>query len=450
MTSLSLCGLALLVTYLAARRSLCAGLLATLAVGYVYGIARANFPDGYSYFLFDAAVLGLYGGQLFSTLDRSEHLRLRQLQTWVIVLIAWPVLLLLFPFQDPLIRLVGLRGGIFFLPFLLLGARLQARDLYKVALGIAVLNLCAAALAGVEFFVGIERFFPRNATTEIIYLSNDLLHFTTYRIPSSFPNAHAYAGTMVMTMPLLLGAWQLTRRPLWQGLLIAGALLASALGVFMAASRSHAIVLFLMALMMTVITFTNRSQSAYRLRWLILLGCVGWAVSADGRLQRFTTLSDAEYVGRRFAGSVNMTFFDVISTYPIGNGLGGGGTSVPYFLQDRLEHPVGMENEYARIALEQGVPGLCLWVAFMTWVFVRALRVRTDAWYLARRLAWLVCAADFGLGLTGTGLFTSVPQTCLMLVSLGWIAVPSPLPQRQRAIVGHQPRMSKLFAAQRA
>src|SRR3989442_12197068 len=324
MTSLSLCGLALLVTYLAARRSLSAGLLATLAVGYVYGIARANFPDGSSYFLFDAAVLGLYGGQLFGSPDRSERLRLRQLQTWVIVLIAWPVLLLLFPFQDPLIRLVGLRGSIFFLPFLLLGARLQALDPYKVAIGIAVLNLCAAALAGVEFFVGIERFFPRNATTEIIYLSNDLLHFTTYRIPSSFPNAHAYAGTMVMTMPLLLGAWQLTRRPQWLGLLIAVAVLASALGVFMAAARSHAIVLFLMALMMTIITFTNRSQSAYRLRWLILLVCVGWAVSADGRLQRFNTLSDTEYVGRRFAGSINMTFFDVISTYPISNGLGGG------------------------------------------------------------------------------------------------------------------------------
>src|SRR4029077_6189718 len=132
------------------------------------------------------------------------------------------------------------------------------------------------------------------------------------------------------------------RRPRWQGLLISAALVASALGVFVAASRSHAIVFFLMSLVMTLTIFTNRSLSAFRLRWVILIVCVGWAVSADGRLQRFTMLSDTESVGRRFAGSVNMTFLDVVSTYPIGNGLGGGGSSVPYFLQGRLEHPVGM------------------------------------------------------------------------------------------------------------
>src|SRR5207249_5998430 len=125
--------------------------------------------------------------------------RIRELQAWVVVLICWPLLLLLLPVQDPLIRLVGLRGNIFFLPFLLLGARLEPRDLYKLAIGIAVLNLCAAALAGVEFFVGIERFFPRNPTTDIIYRSNALADFSAYRIPSSFPNAAAYAGTMVMT-----------------------------------------------------------------------------------------------------------------------------------------------------------------------------------------------------------------------------------------------------------
>ena len=146
-----------------------------------------------------------------------------------------------------------------------------------------------------------------------------------------------------------------------------------------------------------------------------------------------------------------MTFFDVISTYPIGNGLGGGGTSVPYFLQDRLEHPVLMENEYARIALEQGLPGLCLWVAFVMWVFTCSVRIaletREDPWQLARRLAWVGCVGNFALGLTGTGLFTSVPQTCLMLVSVGWIAVRSPISQRPQAIVKHLPTATKLLAA---
>ena len=61
-------------------------------------------------------------------------------------------------------------------------------------------------------------------------------------------------------------------------------------------------------------------------------------------------------------------------TYPLGNGLGGGGTSVPYFLQDRIRNVVVMENEYARILLELGIPGLCMWGVFIGWIFTRAQR----------------------------------------------------------------------------
>jgi hypothetical protein len=293
-------------------------------------------------------------------------------------------------------------------------------------------------LAGIELFVGIDRFFPRNPTTDIIYRSAALADFSAYRIPSSFPNAAAYAGTMVMTIPLLIGAWQHTRGSRREGSLVTAALLASALGVFMAASRSHAMVFLLIAL---VVVFAPRLRSAYRVGWLVLLVCVGWGVWSDQRLQRFTTLSDNDYVTKRVRGSVNMTFFDTISTYPIGNGLGGGGTSVPYFLQDRLDNPVVIENEYARIALEQGVPGLCFWAAFIMWVFTRSFLVPNGAWYLTRRLAWVVCAADFVLGMTGTGLLTSVPHTCLMLISVGWIAVGSPM--SKRALVTHLPATNR-------
>ena len=179
-----------MLTYSAARRSLGPGLIATLAIGYAYGITRANYPDGYTYFVFDAAVLGLYGGQLFRPLSGAERRNLRQLQTWVLVLVAWPVLLMFLPFQDPFIRLVGLRGNIFFVPFLLLGARLEPRDLYKLAIGIAILNLCTAALAGVEFFVGIQRFFPRNPTTEISRNSamQTYKNFLRARAPTVMPH----------------------------------------------------------------------------------------------------------------------------------------------------------------------------------------------------------------------------------------------------------------------
>jgi len=288
-------------------------------------------------------------------------------------------------------------------------------------------------LAGAEFFLGIEHFFPRNAVTEIIYRSNDLLQFRAFRIPSSFPNAHAYAGTMVMTMPLLIGAWQQRARSGWYRSLIGVALFASALGVFMAASRSHAMVFFLMALVMTA--FLRRSQLAYRLGWVALVACVAWVVLSDERLQRFTTLSDTDYVASRFEVSVNGSFFDLLSAYPLGNGLGGGGTSVPYFLQDRLQNRVLMENEYARIGLEQGIPGLCLWIAFIVWVFSRPLGVWNGPWGQARALAWVGCAANFALGLTGIGLFTSVPQTCLLLANVGWIAGPTPSQRRQTSIV---------------
>ena len=77
-------------------------------------------------------------------------------------------------------------------------------------------------------------------------------------------------------------------------------------------------------------------------------------------------------VAARVGGSVNEGFFDAVSQYPLGNGLAGGGTSVPYFLQDRMEAlPHGPENEYARIASEQGVIGLLLWLGFVGWFLTR-------------------------------------------------------------------------------
>jgi hypothetical protein len=135
------------------------------------------------------------------------------------------------------------------------------------------------------------------------------------------------------------------------------------------------------------------------------------------------TLQDTDVITDRISISVNKSFLDRAIEYPLGNGLGGGGTSLPYFLQDRIKKVVIIENEYARIMLEQGIPGLLLWVAFIIWVFTRRTIQRNDPWYLGRRLAWLVCAAYFATGVLGIGLLTSVPQSCFMLLSMGWIAV---------------------------
>jgi hypothetical protein len=44
--------------------------------------------------------------------------------------------------------------------------------------------------------------------------------------------------------------------------------------------------------------------------------------------------------------------------------------------------------------------------------------------YLGRRLSYVACACIFATGLIGTGLFTSVPMTMIVLLLIGWIVVP--------------------------
>ncbi len=362
MISIVLCAVAFVLCLQTGRRSLVAGLCALIGIGYAYGIVRANLPDGYSHLIFDAGVLGLYAAQLRRPQPRWQSVRAEELTTWMIVLMAWPALLFFIPWQDPLIQLVGLRGSIFLLPFLMFGARLTGDDVYKLALWLSVLNLAGAALAGVQFIVGVEPFFPRNAVTDTIYRSKDLANYTAYRIPSSFSSAHAYAGTMVMSIAVIGGAWVQGHHGKWQPRLMSAALLVSMLAVFMSATRLNALMLF--ALVLTTV-FTGKLPGAYRFRWLILLVAVGYLVGGDERLQRFRTLQDPEFLAERLSGSLNLSFFELLGRFPLGNGLGGGGTSVPYFLQGRIRNLVVMENEYARILLELGVPGLMMWVLFI-------------------------------------------------------------------------------------
>ena len=420
MISIALCMASFALCFQAARRALVAGLCAVLGVGYAYGILRANLPDGFSHLIFDTAVLGLYAAQLWRPQPRWQALRSEELRNWIVILMAWPILLFFSMRQDPLIQIVGLRGNIFLIPFLVFGARLTGDDVYKLALWLSVCNLAAGALAMVQFAVGVEPFFPKNAVTDIIYRSKDLADYTAYRIPSSFSSAHAYAGTMVMTIAVIAGAWVQPHYGRWQGRLMGAALLVSMLGVFMSATRVNALILF--TLVLTTI-FSGRLPGAYRFRYLIVLAAVAYVVAGEERLQRFTTLQDPEFLSERLVGSVNLTFFELAGKYPLGNGLGGGGTSVPYFLQNRIRNVVTMENEYARILLELGLPGLIMWGLFIGWIFTRGWIRRTDIFYFGRRLAWVACACMFGMGLVGVGLFTSVPGTTLTFLLAGWFVV---------------------------
>ena len=420
MISIALCVVSFAACFQAARRSLIAGLCAVLGVGYAYGIVRANLPDGFSHLLFDSAVLGLYAAQLWRRQPVWQGVRSEELRNWIFVLMAWPVLLFFSLRQDPLIQIVGLRGNIFLIPFIIFGARLTGDDIYKLALWLSVCNLAAGVFAAAQFVVGVEPFFPHNAVTDIIYRSKDLADYTAYRIPASFSSAHAYAGTMVMTIAIIAGAWVQPHYGKWQSRLMGAALLMAMLGVFMSATRLNALILF--ALVITTV-FSGRIPGAYRFRYLIVLAAVGYLVAGEERLQRFTTLQDPEFLSERLVGSVNLTFVELARRYPMGNGLGGGGTSVPYFLQDRIRNVVTMENEYARILLELGLPGLLMWALFLVWIFTRGWIRKTDMFYFGRRLAYVACACSFAMGLLGVGLFTSVPATTLTFLLTGWFAV---------------------------
>jgi len=361
---------------------------------------------------------------------KPEHrARLGPLQPWLVLLVGWPLLLFLFPIQDPLVQLVGLRGQVFFIPFILIGAMLEPDDWYALAKWFAVLNMIAFGFALAEYIEGVPKFYPRNAMTTIVYASQDVAGHTAFRIPSTFTSAAPFSSMMVATTTLLLGA-QVQRRgrrlDFW---LLATSIVATGLGVFMGASRSQAAALFLML----GLTFLMGHLSfKVVLRVAIVAVCVGWIVANNERMQRFTTLSDTDALQERIGYSVNQSFFDAAFKYPMGNGLGGGGTSIPYFLQDRLRNQVAIENEYGRIMLEEGIPGLLIWIAFIVWVMLSPLPRKNNPWRLALRLSRMYLFISFSTAIMGSGMLNSVPGTALLLMLVGWVSMRRFAPAAQK------------------
>ena len=436
MISAAICALGFAAAYWAGRKALWLGLTVVLAVGYLYGIARAHMSDAFIHVLFDASVAGLYVACLWQALTARNRNGLYELKLWVLLLVAWPTFLFFATPGDPLIQMVGWRANAFVLPCLLLGAQLDDEQLYRLGLAVAVLNIGAAVVGALEFTFGLQMFFPRNEVTDIMFQSrlSDQQWWLGLRIPSTFVNAHAYGGTMVMTLPFIFGAW-VQKRTKTHGHLLTLAIIASLLGVFMAGARTPMIAL---AGLVVLVSLSGYVRGGARLTWVGVMLVVAFVVAGDDRLQRFASLQDSAYLAERLGGSVNSEFFDLMWAFPFGRGLAGGGTSIPYFLQDRSTAYFVMENEYARIALEQGIPGFFMWVSFMVWVVVQGQRRGNDGWQLSRRLVLAVTCAYFVFALTGIGLLTSVPQSMVLLIGIGWItvrdraAVRSYLPHRSR------------------
>jgi len=433
MSAILLCFLAFAATFWAGKRSVGLGILVVAAIGYSYGILRANFLSPASHFIFDASLTGLYLSYGSRFLDETDTTQTYTLRVWTALLIAWPCLICLLPFQPLMVSIVGLRGNIFFLPTLLIGSRLKAKDLREFIFGMALLNLVALGFGIAEYFRGIDSFFPRSAVTSIMYASGDVAG-GNYRIPSLFTSAHAYAGTMVATIPFLFGAWV---QPGWRKLpkiiLLLG-MVAALCGVLLASTRSF----FVIALYFVAIgTLSSNIGARKRIVWIVAIFIVGAVALSNERFQRFKSLGDSEMVMDRIAGSVNRSFFEVLFEYPMGNGLGGGGTSMPYFLQGEIRHPVQIESEYSRILAEQGFIGLSLWLGFVVWCVTRPTPFLKNAWLPARRMIWYWYALSFVTSAIGLGLLTAIPCTFLLLLGVGWtvVAPATDLPMRSQKVL---------------
>jgi hypothetical protein len=418
---LILCGLAFAATLLGAFYSRMCGLGVAIGIGYVFGIVRANSPDTYGFFVFDAAMFGLYLSLFAANWPRPRHAADRALLHWFALLIGWVSFMFLLPVQHPLIQLVGLRGNAFLLPCLLIGSRLTDGEARDLALWLACLNLVALGFAVAEFVLGVPAFFPRNPVTEIIYRSQDLAGNTAFRIPACFNNAHSYAGTMVMTLPWLVGRWIQPGCASWRRWLLVAGMAAAVVGVFMAGARVPVVQL---TVLLAVITFSGKMSAHLWIGWALMLAGIGYIVSGEERLQRFLSLQKTEEVFERLEYSVNMSFLELVVTYPLGNGLGGGGTSVPYFLRYLVQNPIWIENEFCRILLELGVVGLGMWLGFVCWFLARPAPRQAHPWSLGCRLLWFACLANFLLALLGTGMMTAIPQTALLFLGMGFLVVP--------------------------
>lgn len=400
------------------------GLCALLGWGYFYGILRAHYVASYGHFIFDAASMGFYAGMLVKPPTSLERYRWRKIYPWFMVLTIWPIFMALIPIQHYLVQLVGLRGNIFFLPFLLIGCMLDStgKSLFVKTMGL--LNILVFGVALGEYFLGVETFVPSNEVTTIIFNSADIVG-GNLRIPSTFLTAHAYAGTMVATLPWLVGEMLIELKRGSRGglgaLLLAGGTLCALIGVFIAGPRQPIVLLGLLIVASVL-------SGNVDFRFLLVLGffatILAYFVSQNERMQRFTELQDMEMVKTRIEMSLNLTFLEVLVDYPMGNGVGAGGTSIPFFLQHLLDTNVKLENEYARVLLEQGLPGLILFVAFVAWVFTRRIMAGDPDQFSKTQLK-LLGFVTFSTAFIGLGLMSSVPGTAMTMISIGFFATPN-------------------------
>ena len=404
---------------LAMRASLGHGLAWTAAVGYVSGVVRANYLSVFTTFLFDAALLGLYLGAALFHGRRLAPLFSKTLGQWWMALTLWPVLLALVPINEYLIQAVALRSTVWFLPALLLGAAMNAADMAVLRRALAGLNLLALAAGFYIYRNGVESLYPENPVTEIIYNSQDAGDGYR-RIPSTFLSSHSYGATMFSSLVFLASAFLRPRRRNLQTLWLLAGAAAAVVGVAICGARQPVV-----AAVLVLVGAWWAGGFSSRLGGVIfaLTAAGALVVSLDDRFQRVLTLEEPDAVKSRVYGSMNEAFVDLVFDYPLGAGMGTAvGTSVPYFLADRAPTPIGMENEYSRILVDQGWVGLALWAGFLAWLHYPPPTKRTDHAQATAGLFYAATLVTWATAAIGTGTLTSIPGSFLLLLQMGLVA----------------------------
>lgn len=410
-------GAALLVTL----RSLGGGLICVITIGYFHGYIRANYLSVYTTFLFDAAILGLYLGFVLGHSARVGQLSRWALSGWVGLLLLWPGMLVFVPVNDFLVQLVALRATVWFVPVLLVASQLTAAELVQLARALAVLNLLALGGGLYVYYAGVEALYPFNAVTQIIYISRDVGSAGYHRVPSFFLSAHAYGGTMLWTLPLLVERTFGVGVRWGERLLAASGLFAAVVGILLCGARQPAA---LALLMLPAAWGLARFHAGVGLLAVGLAGLGLILLEQSERFQRAKELLDTEQVERRVRLSANESFLELLLRYPAGAGLGSAyGTSIPYFLADRAPQAIGLENEFSRLLVDQGWLGVGLWLGFLLWLLGRPPPLRLEASFgLAVVFMHALVLVSWATAFIGTGLLSSVPGSVLMLAQMGVLA----------------------------
>ena len=409
---------ALLATFLGTRRSLGLGFVAMIAVGYFNGIIRANFLGIFTTFMFDAGLLGLYLGFFLGPLGRADGLWTGTASKFCLFLVGWPAMMSFIPINDLFVQLVALRATVWFLPVMILASRLTALDLAVISRGLAILNLTALAGGIYIYQNGVESLYPVNAVTQIIYISKDVVDHEFHRIPSTFLSSHSYGGAMLFSLPFLLERLFGVNAGKWDRLLCGLGAIAAVAGILLCAARQPGVTLAVATIIAWVCT---RFHPKFGLAAAAMI-LAALAISfGDERLQRLSTLEDTEVVSRRIEGSANESFLELIADYPLGVGMGSSvGTSIPFFLSDRAPEQIGMENEYARILVDQGWVGLAAWLAFLGWLLCRPPPLRLGTrWGIGVVLMYALVLTNWGTAFIGTGTLAAIPSSVLLLTQMG-------------------------------